>query len=230
MTMPQQLPSIHTMKTNLLPLLTTLLIEISVSAQAQDFRAVPPSEQPNAAELAYSSGTNPNVMVINVPDSTCVRLVTSFLHDLANGQLEAAHQRLAEGFVAYGPSLTDSKTADDLFRQWELYGQKFANQRFDIETATAMQIADGVRQGVWVFVRGVWSGQLGRPSGMRIRIPFYTLAHLVNGLIERTHTIYGTDQLFYDRSGGPARFRPVHRSIGCGAAPINRMLLIKTNN
>lgn len=192
----------------------TIILSLgSASAQAQDFRALPPAQQPNAAELAYFGGKNPNVPTDDVPDSTNVRLVLALLDNLKNGQFEAAHKQLAGGFRANGPGLTDSQTADDLFRQWERYGQKFANQRFDVETTTAMQIADGVRQGAWVFVRGVWSGQLGRPSGMRIRIPFYTLAHLANGLIERTYTSYGRDQLFYDLgfplySSGPTLRRP----------------------
>lgn len=48
------------MKTNLFLSITLFLGGALLSAQAQDFRALPPSEQPNAAELAYFGGKNPN--------------------------------------------------------------------------------------------------------------------------------------------------------------------------
>lgn len=186
------------MKTNLLPLLTTLLVGASLSAQAQDFRAVPPSEQPNAAELAYFGGTNPNVPVINVPDSACVRLVTSFLHDLANGQLEAAHQRLAEGFVAYGPGSADKLETNDLLTQWDRNGRLFTDQNLIIERTATTTLPTGDNRGTWVYVRAVWSAVDGRESGKAVRIPFHQVARVNNGRIERTYTSYGTDQLFYD--------------------------------
>lgn len=184
------------MKTYQLLVITLLLT--NTAAQAQDFRAVPPAEQPNAAELAYFGGRHPNVPASNVSDTASVRLVVDFLNDLKNGQLEAAHGRLSEGFRAYGPGFADSQPTDDLLQQWDRYGRLFAHQQFAIDTATLTRVPDGDHQVTWVFVKGIWSGQDSRRRGFLIRVPFYTLARLANGLIERTYTSYGRDQLFYD--------------------------------
>ena len=81
-------------------------------APAQDFRAVPPAEQPNAAELAYLGGKNPNLPVDTISDTAAIQLVTAFLNDLTNGQFEAAHRRLAREFVAYGPGYNDKLEID----------------------------------------------------------------------------------------------------------------------
>ena len=184
------------MKTNLLPLLPTLLIVTSVSAQ--EFRAVLPSEQPNAAELAYFNGRNPNLPVIDVSDSACVRLVTSFLHDLANGQLEAAHHRLAGGFAAYGPGYHDKLGTDDLLAQWDRDGQLFADQHLTVEASSVTTVATGDNRGTWVYLNVIWSATERSGSGKPVRILFHQLAKVGNGLIERTYTSYGNDQLFYD--------------------------------
>ncbi len=183
------------MKMTLLPLLTTLLVGASVSAQAQDFRAVPASEQPNAAELSYLGGRNPNLSVINGPDSACVRLVTSFLHDLTDGQLEAAHQRLAGGFVAYGSA--DKLETNDLLTQWDRNGRLFTDQHLTIERTATTTLPTGENRGTWVYVKAVWSAVDGRESGKAVRVPFHQVARVNNGRIERTYTSYGTDQLFY---------------------------------
>jgi hypothetical protein len=133
------------MKTTLLPFLSTCLLAASLSAQAQDFRAVPPSEKPNTAELLYFGGRNPNAAVIDVPDSTCVRLVTSFLHDLTDG----AHQRLAGGFVAYGSGYADKLETNDLLTQWDRDGRLFTDQHLTIEHTATMTLSTGDNRGTW---------------------------------------------------------------------------------
>lgn len=186
------------MKTNLFALLTTLLVGTSVLARAQDFRAAPASEQPNAAELAYFSGRNPNLSVIDMPDSACVRLVTSFLHDLTGGQFEAVHQRLAEGFVAYGPGYNDRLETNDLLNQWDRDGTMFADQHLVVESSSVTTVATGNNRGTWVYLNVIWSATERSGLGKPVRIPFHQLARVGNGRIERTYTSYGTDQLFYD--------------------------------
>ena len=104
-------------------LLTSLLLCSAFSIQAQDFRAVPPSEQPNAAELAYFGGHYPDLFAATASDSDDIQLVTGFLNDLATGQFETAHRRMAEGFMAYGPGYNDKLETNDLLDQWERDGQ-----------------------------------------------------------------------------------------------------------
>ena len=184
------------MKTNLIASL--LLCSALTSMQAQDFRAVPPAEQPNAAELAYFDGKNSNLPVYNLSEAADIQLITSFLNDLTNGQFEAAHRRLAEGFVAYGPGYNDKLETDNLLEQWNRNGQRYANQQLTIESASTTLIPTGNNQGQWVYVKAIWSAVDGRGQGNPVRIPFHQLARVNNGRIERTYTSYGTDQLFYD--------------------------------
>lgn len=181
---------------------TTLLLAlllVAFTATAQDFRAVPPAEQPNAAELAYFGSENPNVVQKKQPDKKAITLVVDFLNDLINGQFETAHRRMADGFLAYGPGYDDKLTTNDLLNQWDRNGKLFADQHLTIESASARTVAAGNNRGNWVYLNVIWSaterkGQPGKP----IRIPFHQLTRVNNGLIERTYTSYGNDQLFYD--------------------------------
>ena len=183
------------MKTNLL---TTLLLCSALTMQAQDFRAVPPAEQPNAAELAYFGGHYPNLSVATASDAGDIQLVTSFLNDLTDGQFETAHRRMAEGFMAYGPGYNDKLETNDLLDQWERDGQLFADQQLIVESASVTTVATGNNRGRWVYLKVIWSAT--ERSGQRkpVRIPFHQLARVNNGLIERTCTSYGNEQLFYD--------------------------------
>ena len=187
------------MKTNRVLFVILLLGTALSSAQTQDFRALPPAEQPNAAELAYFGGRNPSSPVDNTTDVDNVRLVRDFLTDLTTGQLEAAHNRLAEGFVAYGPGYTDRLETNDLLSQWDRNGRLFTNQHLIFETITPVTIADGDNRRQWVYVKGVWSAPDGRGQGGPVRLSFYHIAQISNNQIQRTYTSYGNDQLFYDR-------------------------------
>ncbi|CCH56471.1 hypothetical protein BN8_05810 [Fibrisoma limi BUZ 3] len=183
------------MKTTvILPLLFSAL----TSVQAQDFRALPPLEQPNAAELAYFSGKYPDLTAENILDSASVRLVTGFMNDIMEGQFEAAHERIANNFRAYGPGLYEFLIADELFTQWEHNGRLFADQQFIIEDKKFVSVSDGDRQGTWVFIKAVWSAQDKRYQCKPVRIAFYELAHVRDNKILKTYTSYGNDQLFYD--------------------------------
>lgn len=186
------------MKTNLLLAITLFLGAALLSARAQDFRALPPAEQPNAAELAYLDGRNPNFPASNVSDTARVRLVVDFLNDLINAQFEVAHGRIADDFRAYGPGFYDFLETDDLLAQWERNGRLFKDQQLTIETTKLVTVPEGDRRGQWVFVKAVWSAQDNRQPGQLIRTPFYELAHVRDNKIQRTYTSYGNDQLFYD--------------------------------
>lgn len=186
------------MKTTLLLSITILLGATLSSVQAQDFRAVPPAEQPNAVELAYLDSRNPNSPVDKADDAVNTQLVKNFLTNLATGQFEEARNRLAEGFVAYGPGYSDKLEIDDLLNQWDRNGRLFANQHLTFETITPINSKDGNNRGQWVYVKGVWSAPDGHGRGKPIRIPFHHLARVGNNRIERTYTSYGNDQLFYD--------------------------------
>lgn len=186
------------MKTTPLLSIIVLLGAVLSSAQAQDFRALPPVEQPNAAELAYFGSKNPNAILEQQPDKGAVSLVTGFLNDLADNQLEAAHRRLADGFVAYGPGSDDKLESNDLLKQWERNGQLFTDRHLTIETTSTTVVQNGNNRERWVYVKGVWSATDGRGQGKPIRTPFHQLAKVANDRIQRTYTSYGTDQLFYD--------------------------------
>ncbi|RIV27730.1 hypothetical protein DYU11_05365 [Fibrisoma montanum] len=179
-------------------LILPLLFSALTAIQAQDFRALPPSEQPNAAELAYFGSKYPNLTAENILDSASVRLVTGFLNDIMEGQFEAAHERIANKFRAYGPGLYDFLVADELFTQWEHNGRLFADQQLIIEDKKFVSVLDGDRQGTWVYVKGVWLARDNRYPGKSVRIPFYELAQVRDGKIQKTYTSYGNDQLFYD--------------------------------
>lgn len=184
------------MKTN--SLLTFALLLWGTATMAQDFRAVPPPEQPNAAELAYFGGKNSNLSVDSPSDAANIELVNAFLTDLTTGQFETAHNRLAKGFVAYGPGHNDKLEADDLLAQWDRNGRLFTDQHLTFETITPITIADGDNRGQWVYVKGVWSAPKGRGQGGPIRLSFHHVAQVSNNQIKRTYTSYGNDQLFYD--------------------------------
>ena len=179
-------------------LILSLLFVAQTALQAQDFRALPLSEQPNTAELAYFGGNYPNLTAENILDSASVRLVTGFLNNIIEGQFEAAHERIANKFHAYGPGLYDFLVADELFTQWEHNGRLFADQQFIIEDKKFVSISDGDRQGTWVYVKGVWSALDKRYQCKPVRIAFYELAHVRDNKILKTYTSYGNDQLFYD--------------------------------
>lgn len=179
-------------------LLALTLSLASVAAYAQDFQAVPPSERPNAAELAYFGGKNPNVPTDKADDAANVQLVRDFLTDLTTGQFEAARNRLAEGFVAHGPGYGDKLETDDLLNQWDRNGRLFTNQRLTFEILTPITVADGDNRGQWVYVKGTWSAPDGRGRGGPIRLSFHHMARVSNNRIQRTYTSYGNDQLFYD--------------------------------
>ncbi|CAN5244884.1 hypothetical protein BH09BAC4_BH09BAC4_26950 [soil metagenome] len=183
------------MKTNLL---ASLLLCSALSMQAQDFRTLPPAEQPNATELAYFGSNNPNRSVTTASDSGDIDLVLGFLNDLSSNQLEAAHRRLAEGFVTYGPGYNDKLETDNLLNQWERIGKLFTDQNLTIETTSTTVVPNGENQGKWVYVKGVWSARSKALSGKSIRMPFHQLVKITDGLIERICISYGADQLFYD--------------------------------
>ena len=187
-------------------LIVLILLLGSASAQAQDFRALPPTEQPNAAELAYFGGKHPNLPVDNASDSANSQLVKDFLTNLTTGQFEAARNRLAEGFVACGPGYNDKLGADDLLNQWDRNGRLFISQHLTFETITPVNVLNGDNRGQWVYVKGIWSAPDGRGRGGPIRLSFHHMARVSNNKIQQTYTSYGNDQLFYDRFGGPARF------------------------
>ena len=183
-------------------------------APAQDFRAVPPAEQPNAAEVAYFSGKNPNMPVDTISDAAAIQLVTGFLNDLTSGQFEAAHRRLAGGFVAYGPGYNDKLETDNLLDQWDHDGQLFANQRLTVESTSVTTVTTGDNRGRWVYLNVVWTATERSGAGKPVRIPFHQLARVNNSLIERTYTSYGNDQIFYDLgfpiyANGPTHWSPV---------------------
>ena len=115
-----------------IPLLfTSLLLGVTQPpVQAQDFQAVPPAQRPNAAELAYFGSKHPNAPLNSDADN--IRLVSDFLSDLISGQFEAAHRRLAVGFVAYGPGYNDKLEADGLLGQWEHDGNLFVDQHLTL--------------------------------------------------------------------------------------------------
>ena len=188
------------MKTNLLTSL--LLCSAFTSMQAQDFRAVPPAEQPNAAELAYFDGKHASLSIATASDSIDIQLVTGFLNDLADGQFETAHRQLAEGFVACGPGYNDKLETDNLLNQWERTGKLFPDQRLTIETTLTTIVPNGGNRGKWVYVKGVWSATDKAVQGKTICVPFHQLARVSSGRIECTYTSYGTDQLFYDLGFG----------------------------
>lgn len=179
-------------------LLTSILLLRSSGALTQDFRAVPPAEQPNAAELAYFGGKHPNLPVDKADDAANTQLVRDFLTDLATGQFEAARNRLAEGFIAYGPGYNDKLETDDLLSQWDRNGRLFANQQLIFETTRLVNVETGDNRGQWVYVKGVWSAPDGHGQGKPIRIPFHHLARVSNNRIQRAYTSYSNDQLFYD--------------------------------
>ncbi|MBC8154310.1 MAG: hypothetical protein H7Z72_15510 [Bacteroidetes bacterium] len=187
------------MKTTLL----SILLLGAFTATAQDFRALPPAEQPNAADLDYFGGKNPNVIPEEQPDKGAIELVTGFLNDLVSNQLEAAHQRMAEGFVAYGSGYNDKLETNDLLNQWERNGQLFTDRHLTIETTSTTLVQHGNNRGLWVYVKGVWSATDKREQGKLIRIPFHSLARVSHDRIERTYTSYGNDQLFYDLGFAP---------------------------
>ena len=183
-------------------------------APAQDFRAVPPAEQPNAAEAAYFGGKNPNLSVGTISDTAAIQLVTAFLNDLTNGQFEAAHRRLAGGFVAYGPGYNDKLGTDNLLDQWAHDGQLFADQRLTIDAGSVTTVTNGDNRGRWVYLNVVWTAIERSGAGKPVRIPFHQLARVNNGLIERTYTSYGNDQIFYALgfpiyANGPTHWSPV---------------------
>lgn len=178
--------------------LTSVLLLRSGVALTQDFRAVPPAEQPNAAELTYFGGKHPNAIPEIQLDQEAIALVSGFLSDLANNQLEAARNRLAEGFVAHGPGYNDKLKTDDLLSQWDRNGRLFANQQLTLETITPVNVGAGDNQGQWVYVKGIWSAPDGHGQGKPIRISFHHLARVSNNRIQRAYTSYGNDQLFYD--------------------------------
>ena len=95
-------------------LLALIMLLRSSIGLTQDFRALPPTEQPNAAELAYFGGKHPNWPVDKADDAANTQLIRDFLTDLTTGQFEAARNRLAEGFAAYGPGYNDRLETDDL--------------------------------------------------------------------------------------------------------------------
>ncbi|WP_461053069.1 nuclear transport factor 2 family protein [Spirosoma arcticum] len=194
-------------------LLALILSLGSALAQAQDFRAVPPAEQPNAAELAYFGGKHPNLPVDKADDAANAQLVSGFLTDLTTGQFEAARNRLAGDFVAYGPGYDDKLGTDDLLNQWDRNGRLFPSQHLTFETITPVNVLDGNNRGQWVYVKGTWSAPDGRERGGPIRLSFHHMARVSNNKIQRTYTSYGNDQLFYDRFGGPARFPLYNRPV-----------------
>ncbi len=105
---------------------------------------------------------------------------------------------MAEGFVAYGPGYDDKLETNDLLNQWEGNAKLFTDQHLTIETASTTFVLYGNNNGLWVYVKGVWSATDERRQGKPIRMPFHQLARVSHDQIERTYTSYGTDQLFYD--------------------------------
>ena len=162
---------------------------------------MPPAQQPNAAELAYLGSNPPNPVRDGKADKEAIALVTDFLTDLISGQFEAAHQRMAEGFVACGPGYNDKLETDNLLNQWERDGRLFADQHLTVESSSVTTVATGENRGTWVYLKMVWSATERSKPGKPVRIPFHQVARVGNGRIERTYTSYGNDQLFYD---GPA--------------------------
>lgn len=175
-----------------------MLLYSATTALAQDFQAVPPSEQPYTAQLAYLSGRYPEYLEANAARSADVRTVIRFLNNLKDGQLEAAHQQLAEGYMAVGPGYADARDASSLLQLWDHNGQTYLNQQVEIERAIPSVVTSGERQGDWVFVKAIWSGQVARPQGVRIKVPFFSLFRLKNGQIVHSYTSYGSDRIFYD--------------------------------
>ncbi len=187
------------MKTNRLLCTTLLLLGATFRVvQAQDFRSLPPAQQPNAAELAYLGNAHPNPIRYEQADQAAIALVTDFLNDLTSGQLEAAHKRMAAGFTAYGPGYNDKLETDNLLNQWERDGQLFADQHLTVVSSSVTTVAAGDNRGTWVYLKMVWSATERSVPGKAVRIPFHQLARVNNGQIERTYTSYGNDQLFYD--------------------------------
>jgi hypothetical protein len=184
------------MKTTPLLFAVLLLGITQLPVQAQDFQAVPPAQRPNAAELAYFGSKNPNAP-LNSRDADNIQLVSDFLNELISGQLEDAHEKLADGFRAYGPGFADFLETDDLLGQWERNGRLFTNQHLTLDSIRAITVADGDNRGQWVFVQAVWSAQDNRQQGKPVRITFYELARVSDRKIHRTYTSYGNDQIFY---------------------------------
>ncbi len=175
-----------------------LLVSVFATTKAQDFQAVPPDQRPNAAELARFGSKNPNAIPEEQQDKGTIALVTGFLTDLANNRLEAAHNRMAEGFVAYGPGYNDKLETDTLLAQWDHDGKLFTDQHLTVESSSVTTVPTGNNRGTWVYLKMVWSATERSGQGKPVRILFHQLARVNNGLIERTYTSYGNDQIFYD--------------------------------
>ncbi|MGA0557028.1 hypothetical protein ACO2Q8_10280 [Larkinella sp. VNQ87] len=176
----------------------SLLLGALTTTCAQDFRTLPPVEQPGVEETAYFGDQHPGFSSRIVPDSVAVRLVVSFLNDLMEGRFEAARDRIASDFQAFGPGLHDFLVLDELFTQWECNGRLFTSQELSIEDRQVVTVATGERHGQWVFLKAVWSARDKRSQGKAVRIPFFELAQVCDGRIQRTYISYGNDQLFYD--------------------------------
>lgn len=184
-------------------LFITLLVSVYATTKAQDFQAVPPDQRPNAAELARFGSKNPNEIarrpgLEEQQDKEAVALVTGFLTELANDRLEAAHKLIAEGFVAYGPGYNDTLETNDLINGWTRNGKLFVDQHLTVESSSVTTVPTGSNRGTWVYLKMVWSATERSERGKPVRIPFHQLARVNNGLIERTYTSYGNDQIFYD--------------------------------
>lgn len=122
-----------------------------------------------------------------------IRLVTALLHDLADGQPEAAYDRLTDDFRYRSSAFGPFSGAYELLLEWGDRQRRFTNQRMTVEKTSTHTVPAGPRQGTWVYLEGTWTALEG---DLPTKISFRQWARLRDGKLAELYLTPTPDPLF----------------------------------
>lgn len=157
--------------------LATLLVAISITpAKSQ---SSPP------AKVSYHDVIGDN------PDAEAdIKLVTDYVNNLVNGDVDNAISVLTPGYKGYGPGPGDSTNVQQTADSWKKGNADQKNRKVGF-VAETFNVKGGDLAGHWV---STWGNYSFTENGKDISFPYQYTAHVINGKIDQDRIYY--DQLY----------------------------------
>jgi ketosteroid isomerase-like protein len=158
-------------------LMATLLLAISItSAKAQT---------PASKQISYSDAIGDN------PDAEAdIKLVSDYVNNLVNGDVDKATSVLAANYKGYGPGPNDSTNVEQTAEGWKKGNANQTNRKVGFVPET-FNVKAGDLAGHWV---ATWGSYSFTENGKDVSFPFQYTAHVKDGKIDQDRIYY--DQLY----------------------------------
>jgi ketosteroid isomerase-like protein len=158
-------------------LLATLLVGIGItSAKAQSN---------NSAQMSYRDAIGDN------PDAEAdIKLVTDYINNLVNGDVDKATSMLGANYKGYGPGPDDSTNVQQTADTWKKSNEDQKDRKVSF-VAETFNVKSGDLSGHWV---STWGNYHFTQNGKDVSFPYQYTAHVVNGKIDQDRIYY--DQLY----------------------------------